>query len=135
MKIRYGFVLLLLLLTGCQHEPSVTLNGKNVLVEIANNDQERSVGLMYREHLDENKGMLFTYPDENIRSFWMKNTLIPLDMIFINKNFEIVDIHQAEPCPKEGECPSYGAKAQYILEVNKGFSQKNNISVGNKIKI
>ncbi len=128
-------LILLLLLVSCQHQSSVTLHEKKIFVETANTDEQRSVGLMYRTNLDPNKGMLFVYPNEDTRGFWMKNTLIPLDMIFINSHFKIIDIHSAEPC--KNECIPYGSagKAQYVLEVNKNYAQQNNIHQGDTVEI
>ena len=112
-------------------------NGKNMIkvnVEIADDNDERAKGLMFREKLDENEGMLFVFDDESYQTFWMKNMLIPLDIIFIGKNFEIVDIKNAEPCKTEN-CILYQSSkpAMYVLEVNKGFTVKDNIKTGNKI--
>ena len=112
-------------------------NGKNLIkisVEIADDSNEMEKGLMFRERLDENKGMLFVFGDNAARTFWMKNTLIPLDMIFIDDKNEIVDIKPAVPCKAE-PCELYkSAKpAKYVLEVNEGFAEKNSIGVGDKI--
>ena len=114
-------------------------NGKkiiNVNVEIADDDYERQQGLMLRERLDENDGMLFVFENEDYRSFWMKNTLIPLDIIFIGENLQIVDIKNAVPC-KQDSCSLYtSAKpARYVLEVNAGFAAKNSIEAGNKLDL
>ena len=103
-------------------------------VEIADDNEERIKGLMFREKLNENEGMFFIFEDESHQTFWMKNTLIPLDIIFIDKNFKIVDIKNAIPC-KEEPCVLYKSSkpAKYVLEVNENFSTKNNISIGNKV--
>jgi len=96
---------------------------------------QQAKGLMYRESLDENSGMLFIFTSEAKRTFWMKNTLIPLDLIFINGDKKIVEIKENfEPC-REDNCPSYAsaAKAQYVLEVNAGFVQKNQIQIGEEV--
>lgn len=105
-----------------------------VKVEIADDNEEREKGLMFREKLNENEGMLFVFEDESYRAFWMKNTLIPLDMIFINGNFEIVDIKNANPC-REGQCVLYkpSKPAKYVLEAGAGFAGKNSISIGDKV--
>ncbi len=102
-------------------------------IEIADDRDEITKGLMFREKLDENSGMLFIFQNEDYHTFWMKNTLIPLDIIFIDKNFKIVDIKQAVPC--EDQCSTYrSAKpVKYVLEVNAGFTEKNNIKVDDKV--
>lgn len=112
-------------------------NGKNLIkinAEIADDEQEQTKGLMFREKLNENEGMLFVFGDEAMQTFWMKNTLIPLDMIFINKDFEIVDIKNAVPC-KEEPCALYKSSkpVKYVLEVNGNFTAKNSIRIGDGI--
>ncbi len=104
-------------------------------VEIAKTFAERSKGLMNRESLDENSGMFFIFDEEEEYSFWMKNTLIPLDIIWLNKDMEIVHIEKnVQPC-KEDPCQRYTPTkpAQYVLELNAGQTDKNNIEVGNKL--
>ena len=134
------FIVSLIVLTSCKNENAVFIdNGKEKIkinVEVADTPEERSYGLMFRQFLDETKGMLFVYEDENIRSFWMKNTLVPLDIIFISENFEIVDIKNGEPC-KEDPCISYVSKgpAKYVLEVNGNFTAKNDIGAGDRVNL
>lgn len=114
----------------------VLINGKKIKVEIADSELEREKGLMYRESLDENSGMLFIFPDSKTRGFWMKNTLIPLDILFIDDSLKIVDIKTAIPCYSE-PCAIYTSNlpAKYVLEVNSGFSKHNNLSIGERIGI
>jgi len=105
--------------------------------ELADTSLKRTKGLMNRTSLDSDAGMLFTFSDEATRSFWMKNTLIPLDIIFISEAGQIVDIkHNFEPC-KTINCPAYTSKlpAKYVLEVNSGYAKQNNINIGDKITI
>ena len=89
---------------------------------------------MFREKLEENEGMLFIFDDEKQVSFWMKNTLIPLDMIFINKNLEIVSVKTAVPCEKD-PCQVYESSkpVKFVIEANAGFAFKNRIDVGDKL--
>lgn len=105
-----------------------------IIAEVADDNDERTNGLMFRENLNENEGMLFVFGNEEYQTFWMKNTLIPLDMIFIDENFEIVDIKNAAPC-KEEPCALYkSAKpAKYVLEVNGNLTAKKNIKIGDII--
>jgi uncharacterized membrane protein (UPF0127 family) len=101
-------------------------------VELAKTSAEQEKGLMYRESLDENAGMLFIFNKEGIYPFWMKNTLIPLDMIWIDANNKVVFIGQnVQPC-KTFICPSVvpSVKAKYVLEVNAGICQKIGLKVG-----
>lgn len=106
-------------------------------VEIADSSAEIIKGLMHREKLGENEGMLFVFPDEDYRNFWMKNTLIPLDLLFIAANGTIVDMKESfQPCKTEF-CESYKSKekAKYVLEVNGGFAGENEISTGDYVNI
>ncbi len=101
-------------------------------VELAEDDEERSRGLMYRNKMKENQGMLFIFDFEELQSFWMRNTVLPLDIIFVNSNYEIVKIHKnTTPFLEEGY-PSY-RPAQYVVEVNAGYTDKFGIEEGNKI--
>jgi len=114
---------------------TVIINGNEINVELAETETERQVGLMFRETLGENDGMLFIFEQEHPIAFWMKNTLIPLDIIFIDNDLKIVDIkHDVQPC-EEDPCPNYTSKspAIYVLEVNGGYSDLNDIKIGDTI--
>lgn len=101
------------------------------IVEVVDTPQARQTGLMYREELDKNRGMLFIFDSEGNYPFWMKNTLIPLDIIWIDSSGKIIDIRQAEPCEKD-PCPviPHAGSAKYVLEINKGLSSQLGIEVG-----
>lgn len=101
-------------------------------IEIAKNEDDRMRGLMYRQSLPENAGMLFIFNDEEPRSFWMKNTFIPLDIIYINSRKEIVSI-QKYTQPKSTYAIPSEKPAMYVLEVNAGFTDKNGINPGDNI--
>ncbi len=101
-------------------------------VEIADTDYDRSLGLMYREGMSELQGMLFVFPYEDRLSFWMKNTIMPLDMIFINSKREIVTIHKNTTPYSEQSYPA-SAPAQYVVEVVAGFCDRHNITTGDKV--
>lgn len=109
----------------------VKLNNQVIWAEVAQTEMEKREGLMYREDLDEDVGMLFVYESPVPANFWMKNTLIPLDMIFIRPDKTINHIEKnAPPCPPEVvDCPSYTSHelTQYVLEVNAGYAQKHGI--------
>lgn len=105
------------------------------IVEVAETDDQRMQGLMYRESLPEGYGMYFIFEEEANRAFWMKNTLIPLDMIFIDAEGKIVHIqHDALPCTTLA-CPNYPSDypSQYVLEVGGGETEKWNIDVGDTV--
>jgi len=104
-------------------------------VELALTPEEMSRGLMFRDHLDANRGMFFVFDKEGDYQFWMENTLIPLDIIWINENREVVFISEnVQPC-KEYSCPVIepAKNAKYVLEINGGQSEKIGLTVGKKI--
>ena len=103
-----------------------------ISIEIAGNEDERTQGLMYRDKMKENEGMLFIFDYETEQSFWMKNTLISLDIIFINKENEIVKIHKSTETLSENSYPS-GKPAIYVVEVVAGYTEKFGITEGDKI--
>ena len=102
-------------------------------IEIADTDQKTMQGLMYRSSMPQNAGMLFLMPREEVQGFWMRNTYIPLDMIFVNSHKEIVTIHPNTTPMLESSYIST-APALYVVEVNGGFCNKNNIKVGDTIE-
>jgi uncharacterized protein len=101
-------------------------------IEIADNEDKREVGLMGRPVMDENQGMLFILENEQMATFWMRNTLIPLDMIFINKVGEIVTICK-NTSPFSDQTYSATELSLFVLEVNSGFTDKYNIKAGDSI--
>ena len=101
-------------------------------LEIADNEYERQLGLMSRKSMGENQGMLFIFQYERMQSFWMRNTLIPLDMMFVNKDNKIITIHKNTETLSAQSYPST-APAIYVVEVVGGFTDKYNIVIGDKI--
>lgn len=130
-KMRY---VLLLLLLSCTSNKIIFDNGVTFQIELAETQEQRAQGLMYREKLDADKGMLFTFPDEQIRTFWMRNTIIPLDIIFIDENKTVVEVYEAQPCTEE-PCTTYSANAQYTLEINGGLAKNKSIVKGSTARI
>ena len=104
-----------------------------VEVEIADDDTERQRGLMGRTELDEDSGMLFVYEAEQPRSFWMKDTLLPLSIAYIAADGHIVDIQDMQPLD-ETSYPS-AEPARYALEVNQGFFTERGIQVGDRLDL
>lgn len=105
------------------------------LAEVAKTKEEILKGLMFRQKLDADKGMIFVFEKEGIYPFWMKNTLISLDIIWIDGENQIVFIKKnAEPCP-ELVCPSIkpDKKSKYVLEVSAGISEKINLQIGDTV--
>ena len=112
----------------------VSIYNKNITfnVEVAKTIEERRTGLMYRKKLLNNEGMLFIFPREKIIQLWMKNTYIPLDVIFISKNKVIVDIKKNMEKLSETIVKSK-VKSRYALEFNAGLINKLNIEIGDKV--
>lgn len=94
-------------------------------LEIADTPTERAKGLMFREELAADHGMLFVFPNEGVHAFWMKNTLIPLDMIRLDSDYRIVDIQEATPC-QEDPCAMYTPQnaASYVIELKQGTAKR-----------
>lgn len=101
-------------------------------IEIADTDYKTQTGLMYRNSMDENQAMLFVFKDEQPRSFYMKNTAIALDIIYLNANKVILSI-QKNAKPYDNTSLPSNANSQYVLEVNAGLSDKWNLQIGDKI--
>jgi hypothetical protein len=101
-------------------------------IEIADDDYQRERGLMYRKQMQLQQGMLFIFEEEEIRSFWMKNTYLPLDILYVNEAREVVRIHENTPTQNENPIPS-GYPAKYVVEVNAGFCAVYGIKTGDKI--
>ncbi len=121
--------------------PKITINTNNDSytfdIEIADTSAERSKGLMYRESMKNNHGMLFIFDEEEELNFWMKNTLIPLDMIFFDHDYKIVHIqHDARPC-KSAPCEVFSSlkPARYVLEVKGGTTERLGITPGNTASV
>jgi uncharacterized protein len=107
-----------------------------VIVEVASDDPTREQGLMYRDHMADDRGMIFLFPQAGEYPFWMKNTLIPLDMIWIDADRRIVHIaHDVPPC-KADPCPNYppNAKASSVLELAAGVAAKHHLRDGDVLR-
>ncbi len=134
-------LLFFLFLIGCTAGDAVKIMTENaeivVNVEKADTQEEREKGLMHRESLGKDKGILFIFDEPIQPRFWMKNTLIPLDIIFIDENSVIVDFIENMVSCKEEPCEIYASEeyAKYALEVNAGFVKEKGIEVGNKVVI
>ena len=117
----------------------ITTNSGEIVdidAEVVKTRADIEKGLMFREHMDEDRGMLFIFGDVKKRYFWMKNTLIPLDMIFISEEQEIASIQKnAVPCKADPYTvyPS-NESAKYVLEVNSGITSELGISVGDSVR-
>ena len=106
-----------------------------VRVEIADDTNEMARGLMGRTALAEDSGMLFVYPEERELSFWMRNTLIPLSIAYMDSGGRIVDIQDMKPLDDEEPHYTSAEPAQYALEVNRGFFDERGVEVGDRAKL
>ncbi len=122
---------------GIDQQSKVSYNDFEFMVEVADTREERAEGLMHVEKLDQNEGMIFVYDEEDYRSFWMKNTLIPLDIIFLDSELEVINIEQADPEPNTSDenLASYESErpAQYVLEINQNRSEEIGLEEGSKM--
>jgi uncharacterized membrane protein (UPF0127 family) len=112
-------------------------DGFVVHIELATNDETRAQGLMYRDSLPDGTGMLFLFAKDDEYPFWMKNTLIPLDMIWVTGDRRIAAVsHDVPPC-KADPCPSYPPHAisRYVLEVAAGVARKHGLKAGDTLRI
>jgi uncharacterized membrane protein (UPF0127 family) len=119
------------------HGRVVFPDGSAVSVEIADTEPIRERGLMFRTQLAANEGMVFVFPEAGYYPFWMKNTLIPLDMLWLDARGRIVSIAASVPPCKEDPCPSYPptGNASYVVEVVSGFARQHGLKVGDTVEL
>jgi uncharacterized membrane protein (UPF0127 family) len=130
----------LLGVAGCATDGvQVELKGRRFAVEIADSVEEQARGLMFRESMAGDRGMLFIFEDEAPRAFWMKNTLIPLDILYFDGERRFVSAHYRVPTCKYGgdRCPNYPSEgdARYVLELNAGVGAALDLQVGDAIAL
>jgi len=122
-----------------QEQPKVAITGQDgrdlivVNVEVAATNAKRELGLMYRRHLDEQAGMIFLFKQPQHLTFWMKNTLIPLDMIFADPDGRIVGIVE-NAAPLSESIDAVDGDSQYVLEVNGGFCKRHGVIAGDRLR-
>lgn len=119
--------------------PSVELKGKHFDIEIAADDASRERGLMFRDAMPADHAMLFLFESMEPRVFWMKNTHIPLDILYFDQNYKLVSMQQrVPPCHSAGnDCPGYPSTgpAQYVLELNAGVADQLGVKQGDELKV
>ncbi|MGB5291194.1 MAG: DUF192 domain-containing protein [Lysobacterales bacterium] len=131
-------VLMLVACTACASgEPRVELGGKTFKVEIADTAEKQALGLMFRDSMPDDEGMIFIFPNEAPRSFWMKNTRIPLDIMYFDKDLKMVSISADTPPCRVSRCPSYPSTgpAMYVLELNAGKASELGVGPGDVLTI
>ena len=134
-----GFATIVLVLgltvSACANEPRVVLHTGGgdvpVTVEVAATPAQQSLGLMYRKELGATAGMLFVFDTAVEHPFWMKNTVLPLDMIFLGDDRKIVGIVK-DTVPFTTTSRTVGVPSRYVLEVNAGFSEKHGVKTGDQ---
>lgn len=115
---------------------TISINNHAFILEKAITLSEKQQGLMFRKSLPENHGMIFIFNGEETQTFWMKNTLIPLDIIFLDKNLRIVDIKEnVQPC-RSDPCETYSSivPAQYVIELNGKTAENIGLKKGDIIQ-
>ncbi len=148
MRVRsiscFFFVLLSLMMPGCAREEgpgraeddgkiTIRVDGIPVRVEVADSPEERRQGLMFRETLPADGGMLFVFEREQVLSFWMKDTTIPLSIAFVSRDGEIVDVQNMEPLDERTFHQS-PRPALYALEMNRGWFGRHEVAVGDRVE-
>jgi uncharacterized membrane protein (UPF0127 family) len=126
-------------LAACDATPQVAITAADnsqrgaVKVEVADTPDSREVGLMYRDHLDENAGMLFVFPNPTPAQFWMKNTMIPLDMFFADSNGKVLGVVANAQPYSEALLGGFGGTL-YVLEVNGGYGARHHVVAGDRLE-
>lgn len=122
--------------TACS-APTVVLKGERFTVEIADEPQEQALGLMFRTELAADHGMLFIFPDERPRSFWMKNCKIPLDILYFDSDQQLINAHHSVPPCKTSRCPGYASArpARYVLELRAGTANRLEVQPGERLQM
>jgi uncharacterized membrane protein (UPF0127 family) len=128
---------LLAALAAAPPQPACTLpDDFHVKLEVAVSEKERELGLMFRDNLPADEGMIFLFPQDDRWPFWMKNTFIPLDLIWLDDQGRVVDLlPEAPPCQHD-PCPSYAprAPARAVLELNGGAAAKHDVKLGSTLR-
>jgi hypothetical protein len=132
------FLAVLIQASACQAQPQVTIateQGRELTfqVEVADTPAKRELGLQYRRDLALDRGMIFLFPGESEHSFWMKNTPIPLDMIFIGRDQKIVGIVE-QAVPFSTDSRSVPGASQFVLEINGGLAKRYGIKAGDSVR-
>ncbi len=120
--------------TAAQSLPTLTLNAgiHNITVEVAQTDEQRAAGLMFRQTMPANHGMLFAFEHAGQQCFWMKNTLLPLDIAFVADDGTIVNLDRMKPQTLDAHCST--GPVRFVLEMNEGWFAKRGIAAGVKLR-
>lgn len=118
-------------------DTTVKLKGHTFTVEQANDSASQERGLMFRDSMPADHGMLFNFNDEQTRVFWMKNCRMPLDILYFDKNYKLVSAQQRVPACRSDPCPTYPSEgpAQFVLELNAGMADKLGVKPGDALSV
>ncbi len=110
-------------------------NGETIIADLAISEEDRARGLMFRETLFDDQGMLFVFEEEGLYSFWMKNMNIAIDILWLDKDKRIIHLERNVPPCKKDPCPSYAPQvhAKYVLELNAGSIEKRKLKLYERI--
>jgi uncharacterized membrane protein (UPF0127 family) len=138
-QMRLSFLLpVFLVCSSCIAQgPYVELSGERFIVELADTADKRNLGLMFRDSMPDDHGMLFIFPGETRRSFWMKNTRIPLDIFYFDSNLALVSVSENTPPCRTLKCPAYPSDgpAKYVLELNAGKAVELGVKSGDVLEL
>ncbi len=139
LKSAIGCLLIVAALTSCIHAQvkmiPLCIGSVEFTVEIADTEERQMLGLMFRKTIPDDFGMLFVNNAEDYHNMWMKNTLVHLDLIFLNKSRQVVDMYiNVPPCEKD-PCESYPSRvrAQYVLELRGNRAKELNLKIGDTL--
>ncbi|MDB5331537.1 MAG: hypothetical protein JWP03_2688 [Phycisphaerales bacterium] len=141
MKLLLPFCLMVFALatTGCEESPAglpvvkMQIGKQNYHIEVAATQSQQETGLMKRDSMPDDHGMIFIFGEEKVLEFWMKNTRIPLDIIFLDARGRVVSIRQMEPYDERHT--SSGFPAKYAIELNRGAAADSGVKVGDRLTI
>jgi uncharacterized membrane protein (UPF0127 family) len=111
--------------------------GRVIAAEMADTPERVTTGYMYRTEVRADEGMIFVFGEPGVHAFWMKNTLVPLDMIWLDGEFNVVYVQPSAPPCKADPCPSFGPprKASYVLELRAGSAQREGLKIGSRLGV
>ena len=137
MRIFFMAIAVLVCSSCIANDPYVVLKGQRFTVELAETEDKQALGLMFRDSMADDHGMLFLFPVESRRSFWMRNTRIPLDIFYFDADLRLVSVAAgAQPC-RTPQCPGYPSEgpAQYVLELNAGKAAELAVGRGDVLEL
>jgi uncharacterized protein len=142
MRARAAFLLLALLLGGAQPMgaapeviPLTLPSGKVLQTEVMVSDEDRAMGLMFRESLPQDRALLFIFQNLDFHGIWMKNCKFPIDIVWLDENREVVHVAAGVPPCKKDPCPTYQPlrRAAYVIEMNSGAAKQNQVKTGAQV--